>query len=296
MGNAAGSTGSSIPTYGFAGREPDASGLVYMRARYQHPAYGRFISRDPMGLTSGISPYQYADGNPISFNDPTGLIARSVSNTVTNYAGQAQNYFNQPYVRDTFNTIGTGAKAAVGNIFADTINSAASWTEKFTHSTSGSFGRVDTPVTITNPFQQQVANDLRGVAGTALSFAPILSGVARGAAQESSYLYRGVSAGHPAIDSASQGRVIPGNVNGTISAEAHNLGGQAANSPFTSWTRDPAIAATHAGKNGPGGVVLRVPQGAPSAGAKWSWEWSPDVWGESEVLMRGTRSGLEVLK
>lgn len=86
-GNAAGSTGSAIPTYGFAGREPDASGLVAMRARYYHPAYGRFISRDPMGLGSGISPYQYADGNPISFNDPTGLIARSVTNTASNYFG-----------------------------------------------------------------------------------------------------------------------------------------------------------------------------------------------------------------
>jgi RHS repeat-associated protein len=86
------STG-AIPTYGFAGREPDASGLVAMRARYYHPAYGRFISRDPMGLaSSGISPYQYADGNPISFNDPSGLIANKVSNNVTNYAGQATNW------------------------------------------------------------------------------------------------------------------------------------------------------------------------------------------------------------
>ncbi len=116
------------------------------------------------------------------------------------------------------------------------------------------------------------------------------------AAKETAYLYRGVSVGHPVIDAAKQGRVMPGNVNGTVSAEAHNLGGQAASSPFTSWTRDPAIAATHAAKNGPGGVVLRVPQVAPPAGAKWSWEWSPDVWGESEVLMRGIRSGVEVIK
>jgi hypothetical protein len=126
----------------------------------------------------------------------------------------------------------------------------------------------------------------------------VASSAARGAvaAKETSYLYRGVSAGHPAIDAARQGRVIPGNLNGTVSAEAHNLGGQAANSPFTSWTRDPAIAATHASKNGPGGAVLRVPQGAPSAGATWSWAWSPDVWGESEVLMCGVRNGVEVFK
>ncbi|MGC4396493.1 RHS repeat-associated core domain-containing protein [Hydrogenophaga sp. T2] len=116
------------------------------------------------------------------------------------------------------------------------------------------------------------------------------------AAKETSYLYRGVHAGHPALGAAKRGRVVPGNVNGTVSAEAHNLGGQAANSSMTSWTRDRAIAATHAAKNGPGGVVLRVPQGAPSRGAGWSWEWSPDVWGESEVLLRGVRTGVEVLK
>ena len=69
------------------------------------------------------------------------------------------------------------------------------------------------------------------------------------AAKETSYLYRGVAAGHPAIDAARQeGRVLPGSINGTVFAETHNLGGQAANNPFTSWTRDPAIASTHAGK------------------------------------------------
>ena len=114
-------------------------------------------------------------------------------------------------------------------------------------------------------------------------------------AKETNYLYRGVAAGHPALDAAKQGRVVPGNVGGAVSAEAHNLGGQAANSPFTSWTRDPGIAATHAAKNGPGGVTLRVPEGTPPSGASWSWEWSPDVWRESEVLMRGVRNGVEVL-
>lgn len=95
------------------------------------------------------------------------------------------------------------------------------------------------------------------------------------AAKESSYVYRGVYSGHPAVDAAMRGRVVPGNVNGTVSAEAHNLGGQAANSPFTSWKRDPAIAAMHAAKNGPGGVVLKVPQGAPPRGAGWSWSGRP---------------------
>lgn len=77
----------NIPTYGYTGREPDASGLDYYRARYYSPAIGRFISRDPIGLQSGISPYQYADGNPVNNNDPSGLLARNAANTVTNYFG-----------------------------------------------------------------------------------------------------------------------------------------------------------------------------------------------------------------
>jgi hypothetical protein len=89
---------------------------------------------------------------------------------------------------------------------------------------------------------------------------------------------------------------VPGNLSGDISPEAHNLGGQAVDSQFTSWTRDPSIAFMHANKNGTGGVVLKVPEGAPPSNASWSWQWSPDVWGESEVLMRGTRSGAEVLE
>jgi len=109
-GNVASSTGSSIPTYGFAGREPDATGLVAMRARYYSPQLGRFISRDPAGLQSGISPYQYADGNPISNNDPTGLLANSVSNTVTNYAGQVGSWVST----HATNT----AEAAVNSVLA----------------------------------------------------------------------------------------------------------------------------------------------------------------------------------
>lgn len=109
-------------------------------------------------------------------------------------------------------------------------------------------------------------------------------------------MYRGFSAKHPELEAAKEGRVVPGDVNGKVSAEEHNFGGQSANSPYTSWTHDESIANYHAGKDGQGGVVLRVPTGAPPAGASWSWEWSPDKWGESEVLMRGTRTGVGVLK
>jgi RHS repeat-associated protein len=85
-GNVAAGSG-AVPTYGYAAREPDASGLVQMRARYYAPGYGQFISRDPLGLAAGINPYAYAEGNPLGFNDPDGLLARRVGNFVRDYGG-----------------------------------------------------------------------------------------------------------------------------------------------------------------------------------------------------------------
>src|SRR5205823_15009940 len=41
------STGTSGTTHTFTGEENDASGLVYLRARFYDPVQGRFISRDP---------------------------------------------------------------------------------------------------------------------------------------------------------------------------------------------------------------------------------------------------------
>lgn len=48
------------------------TGLHYNRHRYYDPDVGRFISQDPIGLTGGTNPYQYAP-NPLSWIDPWGL-------------------------------------------------------------------------------------------------------------------------------------------------------------------------------------------------------------------------------
>lgn len=62
--------------YRYTGREQDASGLYYYRARYYHPEMGRFISEDPIGLAGGdLNVYAYVRGNPVSFVDPWGLEA-----------------------------------------------------------------------------------------------------------------------------------------------------------------------------------------------------------------------------
>nr|WP_307733504.1 DUF4329 domain-containing protein [Duganella violaceicalia] len=57
----------------YTGRENDGTGLYYYRARYYAPAFGRFISSDPIGLSGGANTYRYVGDNPLALTDPWGL-------------------------------------------------------------------------------------------------------------------------------------------------------------------------------------------------------------------------------
>ena len=60
--------------YQYTGREADAPGLYYYRARYYSPPMGGMISEDPIGSASGqLSNYGYTDGDPLDFVDPLGV-------------------------------------------------------------------------------------------------------------------------------------------------------------------------------------------------------------------------------
>lgn len=68
--------------YGFTGKELDDSGLNYFDQRYYDSTIGKFISIDPVLLSSPqqylidpqqLNSYSYARNNPIVFIDPTGL-------------------------------------------------------------------------------------------------------------------------------------------------------------------------------------------------------------------------------
>jgi RHS repeat-associated protein len=64
---------SSDNPFQFTGRENDGTGLYYYRNRYYNPAWGRFVSEDPIGLGGGdINLYRYVANNPVQFNDPSG--------------------------------------------------------------------------------------------------------------------------------------------------------------------------------------------------------------------------------
>ncbi len=71
--------GTSSTEYKFATYQREASGLDYALNRYYSSVYGRFLSSDPYRASGGPSDpgswnrYAYVQGDPVNFNDPTGL-------------------------------------------------------------------------------------------------------------------------------------------------------------------------------------------------------------------------------
>jgi RHS repeat-associated protein len=81
-------------SYGFTGRENDGSGLYYYRARYYHPALGRFVSEDPIGYGGGVDFYAYALNSSLDYADPLGVsVASSIGGWIWNHSN-VQGTFN----------------------------------------------------------------------------------------------------------------------------------------------------------------------------------------------------------
>jgi RHS repeat-associated protein len=136
-GNKTASTG-TVPQYGYTGREPDATGLTFYRARYYHPGIGRFVSRDPMGMADSISPYAYVANDPINLIDPMGLEAAGP--IVVADAGGLQQYWGvaSDWVGDN---VGLLAEIGVGftpaGVVADVYSAATGKTPLTGESLSG---------------------------------------------------------------------------------------------------------------------------------------------------------------
>lgn len=73
-GNVTASSGTTAQ-YGYTGREPNANGLIYSRARFYDPQIGRFTQQDPKGFIDGINQYAYVMNSPVNYVDPWGTFA-----------------------------------------------------------------------------------------------------------------------------------------------------------------------------------------------------------------------------
>ena len=64
--------------HGYAGKQKDASGLIYFGARYYDPTLGRFMGIDPVGVDPAnphsFNRYTYANNNPYKYVDPDGKL------------------------------------------------------------------------------------------------------------------------------------------------------------------------------------------------------------------------------
>ncbi|MGB6692165.1 MAG: hypothetical protein WBE76_30340 [Terracidiphilus sp.] len=81
-----------------------------------------------------------------------------------------------------------------------------------------------------------------------------------------------------------RGNVIPGDIHDIVTPEQHNRGNVSDISPYTSWTKEREVAEFHARRLGPGGVILKLPMIGPDPHDPWSWERSPDIFEEQEIL------------
>ncbi len=64
--------------YLWQGREYSwATGLYYFRARWYDPVTGRWLSKDPIGLSGGLNQYAVCANDPVNFRDPLGLLTWS---------------------------------------------------------------------------------------------------------------------------------------------------------------------------------------------------------------------------
>ncbi|MFT3798379.1 RHS repeat-associated core domain-containing protein [Microbacterium sp.] len=71
------STGGTVQGHGFLGASVDGSTLTALGARFYDAASGRFVSVDPLLdrlNTAQFNAYGYADNNPVTFSDPSGLM------------------------------------------------------------------------------------------------------------------------------------------------------------------------------------------------------------------------------
>jgi RHS repeat-associated protein len=77
-GSVMSSAGGGTSIYGWTGEQTDNTGMVFLRARFYGPQWGRFLTADSWGGDSNqpmsYNAWLYTYANPINFSDPTGYL------------------------------------------------------------------------------------------------------------------------------------------------------------------------------------------------------------------------------
>ena len=63
-------------------RRLDATGFIYLGARYYEPVGGRFLSADPAGYAKGMNLYAFCNGDPVNNFDADGRLSKAAWDTV----------------------------------------------------------------------------------------------------------------------------------------------------------------------------------------------------------------------
>jgi RHS repeat-associated protein len=66
--------GNAATNVGFTGRNHDATGAMYYRARYYETGVGMWTQPDPLGMPDGPNRYEYVNQMPTKATDPLGLL------------------------------------------------------------------------------------------------------------------------------------------------------------------------------------------------------------------------------
>lgn len=78
FGDRQGATSASSP-YGFAGERHDyETGLLFLRARLYEPVAARFLTKDPLGVASGLNGYIYCGNDAVNHVDPLGCSSEDI--------------------------------------------------------------------------------------------------------------------------------------------------------------------------------------------------------------------------
>ncbi|RLA08078.1 MAG: hypothetical protein DRQ54_04680, partial [Gammaproteobacteria bacterium] len=132
------SNGSTENSYLYTGEQFDPnSGFYYLRARYYAPQQGRFVSRDPFqGVNSNplsLHKYLYANANPVTFSDPSGMFSIVEFSIASTTLGTIQKSYNKMLfnilkssakIANSYITVGAKSRQVVLDSFAQGVGGA----------------------------------------------------------------------------------------------------------------------------------------------------------------------------